>query len=117
MGCEVVVFSGSDSKREEALAMGANEFYATRGVDDYSQLGLTKPIDRLVVATGALPDWESYFKVLAVNAKIIPLTVDLDGKMSFPYFEIIARGYTVVGSLLAGRQMQSVTFIFRRVLL
>lgn len=93
--------------------MGANEFYATKGVDDFSKLSL-KPIDRLVVTTGALPDWDSYFKILAVNAKVIPLTVDLNSKMSFPYFELIARGYTVVGSLLAGRQMQSVTSCFDR---
>jgi len=30
MGCEVVVFSGSDSKEEEARKLGAKEFVAIR---------------------------------------------------------------------------------------
>ncbi|CAK5272550.1 unnamed protein product [Mycena citricolor] len=32
MGAEVVVFSSSDAKREEAFVLGASEFHATRGV-------------------------------------------------------------------------------------
>lgn len=34
MGCEVVVFSSTDNKREEALAMGATEFYAVKGLTE-----------------------------------------------------------------------------------
>ena len=106
MGCEVVVFSGTDSKRDEALSMGAHEFYATKGVKDFSTLNLPKPLDRLVVTTADLPDWEAYFKLLATNATIIPLTVDLSSKMQFPYLQFCVTGITVVGSILASRAAQ-----------
>jgi D-arabinose 1-dehydrogenase-like Zn-dependent alcohol dehydrogenase len=31
IGCEAVVFSGTESKKEEAKSFGATEFYATKG--------------------------------------------------------------------------------------
>jgi D-arabinose 1-dehydrogenase-like Zn-dependent alcohol dehydrogenase len=56
MGCEVVVFSGSDSKKEEALSLGATEFYATKGVDKL-QLKDGKRIHHLLVTTSAPINW------------------------------------------------------------
>ncbi|KIY64734.1 NADP-dependent alcohol dehydrogenase [Cylindrobasidium torrendii FP15055 ss-10] len=103
MGCEVVVFSGTNSKREEALSMGAHEFYATKDVQDFATLNVKKPIDRLVVTTATLPDWEQYFKVLANKATVIPLTLTF-GKMEIPFFQFLTRGYNVLGSILASRQ-------------
>ncbi|KAF9042652.1 hypothetical protein BDZ89DRAFT_1009308 [Hymenopellis radicata] len=42
MGCDIVVCSGTEYKREEASAMGAHvEVYATKGVEDFSTLGLS----------------------------------------------------------------------------
>ncbi|KIY61354.1 NADP-dependent alcohol dehydrogenase [Cylindrobasidium torrendii FP15055 ss-10] len=105
MGCEVIVFSGTEAKRQEALNMGAHEFYAVKGVSDFSKLGVKKPIDRLIVTTASLPDWEQYFKILAVNATIIPMTVSF-GKMEFPFMNLLANGYEVIGSILASRQVQ-----------
>ena len=49
MGCEVVVFSGTDSKKEEVMKLGAQEFYAIKGVIDLSHT--RKPINRLLVTT------------------------------------------------------------------
>ncbi|KAF9025796.1 GroES-like protein [Hymenopellis radicata] len=105
MGCDIVVFSGTEAKREEAMAMGATEFYATKGVADFNTLGLAKPLDKLIVTTATLPDWDNYFTLLSVNCTIIPLTIALGAKMSFPYSDLTLRGYTVVGTILAGRSM------------
>ncbi|KAI9750300.1 MAG: hypothetical protein M1835_001414 [Candelina submexicana] len=44
MGCEVVVFSGTDSKREEATKIGAPEFVPMKGRD---KLDLEHKIDHL----------------------------------------------------------------------
>ncbi|KAG2138142.1 hypothetical protein BD769DRAFT_1601175 [Suillus cothurnatus] len=44
MGCEVIVFSGSESKREEVKCLGAREFYVTRGAN---KLEIGKPIKHL----------------------------------------------------------------------
>jgi D-arabinose 1-dehydrogenase-like Zn-dependent alcohol dehydrogenase len=53
MGCEVVVFSGSDSKEEEARKLGAKEFVAIKGVTELN----IKPINHLLVTASAQPDW------------------------------------------------------------
>ena len=52
MGCEVVVFSGTDSKKQEGLQLGAKEFYATKGA---KELKIGKPLDRLLVTTSVKP--------------------------------------------------------------
>lgn len=57
MGCEVVVFSGTDSKREEALGFGASEFYATKGVKEFKGI---KKLNHLLVTTSQLPDFNLY---------------------------------------------------------
>jgi D-arabinose 1-dehydrogenase-like Zn-dependent alcohol dehydrogenase len=53
MGCEVVVFSGTNSKEEEARHLGAREFVAIKGVKKLS----IKPVNHLLVTTSAQPDW------------------------------------------------------------
>jgi D-arabinose 1-dehydrogenase-like Zn-dependent alcohol dehydrogenase len=51
MGCEVVVFSGSDSKKKEAIELGATEFYS----GDIPRKGF---VNHLLVTTSQLPDWK-----------------------------------------------------------
>lgn len=53
MGCEVVVFSGTNSKREEAMGLGATEFIAMKGVEKLT----IKQVHHLLVTTSAQPDW------------------------------------------------------------
>ena len=54
MGCEVAAFSGTEAKREEALALGAKHFHATKGM---TELKVARPIDHLFVTTSVHPDW------------------------------------------------------------
>jgi D-arabinose 1-dehydrogenase-like Zn-dependent alcohol dehydrogenase len=54
MGCEVVVFSGTDSKKEEAEQLGATEFYATKGA---TKLEIGRRVNHLIITTSSLPDW------------------------------------------------------------
>lgn len=54
MGCTVVVFSTTDSKRNEALRLGATEFYATAGVEKFEMALL----DHLLVTTSVQPEWK-----------------------------------------------------------
>jgi D-arabinose 1-dehydrogenase-like Zn-dependent alcohol dehydrogenase len=54
IGASVVVFSSADSKREEAMRLGATEFYATKGVESFKMA----PLDHLLVTTSFLPDWK-----------------------------------------------------------
>jgi D-arabinose 1-dehydrogenase-like Zn-dependent alcohol dehydrogenase len=57
MGCEVVAFSGTESKREEAMQFGAKEFYATKGVKEFT--GIRK-LNHLLITTSELPDLDLY---------------------------------------------------------
>jgi D-arabinose 1-dehydrogenase-like Zn-dependent alcohol dehydrogenase len=54
IGMEVVVFSGTSSKREEAMAFGGSEFVTTQGVKKFEGI---KPIDALLITTSILPDF------------------------------------------------------------
>lgn len=81
MGCNVVVLSGSDKKKQEALDLGANEFIATKGA---KELKISRPLDRLLVTTAAQPNWEQIVGIMAPNATIHPISI-AGGNFSFPY--------------------------------
>jgi len=107
-GCDVVVFSGSEDKREEAMKLGAKEFYATKGVSDFSSLGI-KPIERLFITTSAKLDLSQYYSILTPQATVLPLTV-ADGDLVAPYLPTVVQGHKLVGSKLATRFMQYVLY-------
>ncbi|KAF1986520.1 GroES-like protein [Aulographum hederae CBS 113979] len=98
MGAEVVVFSGTDSKKEEAMKLGAKEFVAMKGKDKLD----IKPIDTLLVTTSAQPDWSMYLPILAPEATIFPLSV-AEGNLEVPYMPIILQGLRIQGSVVAPR--------------
>ncbi|KAJ5179984.1 hypothetical protein N7492_003194 [Penicillium capsulatum] len=101
MGCQVVVFSGTDSKKEEALKLGATEFYATKGV---KELKVPKPIDNLIVTTSGQPDWHLYLGVMAPGGVISPLSVDAND-LKIPYMPLLLMGLRIQGGLVSARQI------------
>ncbi|KAJ5242328.1 uncharacterized protein N7469_000655 [Penicillium citrinum] len=101
MGCQVIVFSGTDSKKEEALKLGATEFLATKGA---KELKLEKPIDNLIVTTSSQPDWQLYLNVMAPNGVISPLSVDA-GDLKIPYMPLLVNGLRVQGGIVSARQV------------
>ncbi|KAL5363853.1 chaperonin 10-like protein [Aspergillus floccosus] len=101
MGCQVVVFSGTDSKKEEAMKLGAHEFYATKGA---KELKIGKKLTHLIVTTSAQPDWDMYINVLDAGAIVSPLSVSED-EFKFPYMGMLANGLTIKGSIVAARQV------------
>ncbi|KAF2138554.1 uncharacterized protein K452DRAFT_234108 [Aplosporella prunicola CBS 121167] len=98
-GSDVVVFSGTDSKREEAMALGANEFYATKGL---SELNIGKQLDALLVCTSAHIDWNTYFPIMAPNSILFPLSVE-SGNLVVPYMPLLAGGIRIQGTIVANR--------------
>lgn len=103
MGANVIVLSGSDRKKDEAMRLGAHEFIATK---DVKEINPSKKIDRLLVTTSAQPDWAKIVPALAPGATIHPLSVD-EGNFSFPYMALLAGGITVQGSIVASRYIQN----------
>lgn len=106
MGCRVVVLSGSDRKKDEAMRLGAHEFIATK---DVKEITPSQKIDRLLVTTSAQPEWEKIVPALAPGATIHPLSVD-SGNFSMPYMPLLAQGLTIQGSVVASR------FVHKRML-
>ncbi|KAL4926658.1 NAD(P)-dependent alcohol dehydrogenase [Aspergillus undulatus] len=99
MGCRVIVLSGSNRKREEALKLGAHEFIATKGS---TRLSTSTPLNRLIVTAAVPPNWDLLLPILAPRAQIYPLTVS-PGNFEIPYLSLILSGIKVVGSLVPPR--------------
>lgn len=108
MGAEVVVFSGSENKKDEAIKLGAHEFVAAK---NNPKLEGIKPINFLIVTTSAQPDWKAYLNVLEKQATIIPLSVD-QGDFVFPYFPIVGKQLKIQGSLVADRAVHRLMLEF-----
>jgi D-arabinose 1-dehydrogenase-like Zn-dependent alcohol dehydrogenase len=99
MGCDVVVLSGSDSKKEEAMKLGANDFIATKGK---KEIDVGRKIDVLLVTTSVMPDWNVVLPTLAPTATIVPLTVS-EGDFTIPQNPLILGGHTVQGVAVSAR--------------
>ncbi|KAF2475438.1 GroES-like protein [Lindgomyces ingoldianus] len=107
MGCDVIVFSGSDSKKEEALKLGAKEFVAVKG---QKELNISRPINALLVTTSAQPDasvnadWPLMIPAMAPDSTIFPLAVS-GGDFSIPYQPMIQKGIRIQGTVVAPRNV------------
>ncbi|KAK5164804.1 uncharacterized protein LTR77_009468 [Saxophila tyrrhenica] len=99
MGCDVVVLSGSDRKKDEALKLGAKEFIATK---DKKELSVPRKLDRLLVTTSAQPEWEKLIPILAPRATIHPISI-AGGNFEIPYMPLVLNGLRVQGSVVAAR--------------
>ncbi|KAI1774953.1 GroES-like protein [Hypoxylon cercidicola] len=102
MGCRVVVISSTESKKDEAMRLGAHEFIATKG---QTELKVSHLLDRLLVTTAIQPNWAQLVPLLAPGASVHPLSVD-GGNFEIPYMPLIAIPITVQGSIIASRYIQ-----------
>jgi len=106
MGCDVVVFSGSESKREEATKLGARTFVALKGKSEAEVQAVIgeKKVQHLIVTTSAPPDWPLYLSVMSPNSVIYPLTVN-NGNLSLPYRMITRMQLRVQGNFVSSRKV------------
>ena len=101
MGCHVVVLSGSERKKAQALQLGAHEFIATK---DAKKLEISSPINRLLITAAVPPNWELILPTLAPQSAIYPLTVSND-TLGIPNLSLNRQGISVQGSLVAPRHV------------
>jgi D-arabinose 1-dehydrogenase-like Zn-dependent alcohol dehydrogenase len=99
MGCDVVVFSGTDSKKDEAMKLGAKEFVAMKGK---KEIDIGRKVDALLVTTSVNPDWNIMLPVMAPDSVIFPLTVSM-GNFEIPHLPLIQQGIRIQGSVVAAR--------------
>ena len=98
-GCEVVVFSGTEDKREEAMRMGAVDFHATKKLDEFKNVA---PIDHLLVTTSEQVSWPLYLSIMASPGTIYPLTVS-EHDLKIPYPPFLFSGLRIQASIIAPR--------------
>ena len=98
-GCEVVVFFGSEDKREQAMQFGAAEFHATKDLDHFENVA---PIDHLMVTTSMQVPWPLYLPIMASLGTIYPLTLS-DVDLRIPYKPFLFSGLRIQASLVAPR--------------
>ncbi|KAK4250175.1 chaperonin 10-like protein [Corynascus novoguineensis] len=103
MGCRVVVLSGTDSKRDHALELGAYQFVAMKDAGE-KELEDVWPLARLLVTTSAQPAWDKLLALMAPRSRIYPLSVS-SGDLVIPYMPFISKAIAVQGSIVATRKV------------
>ncbi|KAL2147919.1 hypothetical protein VTI28DRAFT_3397 [Corynascus sepedonium] len=103
MGCRVVVLSGTNSKRDHALELGAHQFVAMKDAGE-KELEDVWPLSRLLVTTSAQPAWDKLLPLMAPRSRIYPLSVS-SGDLVIPYMPFISKAIAVQGSIVATRKV------------
>jgi len=109
-GCEVTVLSASDSKREDAIKLGAHEFIVAKG----KWTEEVQKVDVIMMVANIKPDkWEEYISILHPRGKIILVTAGSE-TLRIPYSPIIQQGYRIYGSLTASRKEMNLMLEFAK---
>ncbi|KAJ5115352.1 alcohol dehydrogenase [Penicillium alfredii] len=99
LGCDVVAFSSSAAKRDEATALGAKEFHL---LQHGSLKALAAPVKHLLWCGSAPPDLSKTIPLVAADGTIHLLTAS-DQSIPVPVLPLIANGIRLQGSAVASR--------------
>ncbi len=99
MGARVTVLSTSESKREDALTLGAHAFAATREQDTFKTLA--KCFDFIVDSVSAPHDYNAYLSLLKTDGTMILLGVP-DQPAPVAAGALIMQRRRLTGSLIGG---------------
>lgn len=69
MGADVTVLSQSLSKKEDGLAFGAKEYYATSDAETFKKLAGT--FDLIICTVGTEIDWNAYLNLLKIDGALV----------------------------------------------
>src|SRR5688572_30667876 len=98
MGAEVTVLSTSESKRADALALGAADFAATG--DGSAFAALAERFDLILDTVSAQHDYNAYLGLLKVDATMVLLGIPAPTPLSA--FPLVWRRRRLAGSLIGG---------------
>ena len=100
LGAEVVAFTTSPSKREDALALGAHEVVVAR---DAEQMAAHKESFDLILDTVAAPhDLDPFLQMLGRDGTMVLVGVPAEPHPSPGVFNLIWRRRSLAGSLIGG---------------
>ncbi|UKZ83022.1 hypothetical protein TrVFT333_010823 [Trichoderma virens FT-333] len=92
MGCHLVVFSSSESKREDAMKLGASEYHVL--TSDSSLEGI-EPVKHMLLCGNAQPDFGRMIQLTAIGGK--------DLQPDLPMLPMLVKGISIQGSAGAPR--------------
>ncbi len=98
LGCEVTALSSSSSKRDEALAFGADRFVLLGDRDEMRKLATS--LDLILYTSSAQVDWTRLILSLKWKGRLVMAGFS-PTSVSFDPLEVIARELTIAGSFLA----------------
>ncbi|KAK0645867.1 chaperonin 10-like protein [Cercophora newfieldiana] len=100
LGAEVVVFSTSKDKEQEAPGFGASEFVLLSEPES-----VKAPVDILVLTGSKYPDWSKFLNtnVLARRGTVIPLAAPTQGPLTLPADKLFWDGYQIQSTLVASK--------------
>jgi uncharacterized zinc-type alcohol dehydrogenase-like protein len=100
LGAEVVAFTTSPAKREDALALGAHEVVVSRDAD---QMAAQKESLDLILDTVAAPhDLDAFLQLLKRDGTMVLVGVPAEPHPSPSAFNLIWRRRSLAGSLIGG---------------
>ncbi|KIW03788.1 uncharacterized protein PV09_05091 [Verruconis gallopava] len=95
LGAEVVVFSTSENKRDEAAKFGATEFYVSGDLDKSKP---SQRLDYLIVTGTRFPDWDVFFPLLNHHAQIMLVGFSPE-QLTLPFWPLMMSEISVHGCL------------------
>jgi uncharacterized zinc-type alcohol dehydrogenase-like protein len=99
MGAEVTVLSTSESKRADALALGAHAFASTREKATFKTLGGS--FDLILDCVSAPHDYNAYLGLLGLDGRMVLLGIP-DQPTPVAAFSLILNRRQLAGSLIGG---------------
>ncbi len=96
-GCEVIAFTSSESKREEALSLGAHRVVNSRNADDLAKLAGS--LHAIISTVNVTLDWQSLIGALAPKGKLHTVGAVLE-PISLAAFPLIMGQKSLSGSPL-----------------
>jgi len=100
-GCEVTAFTSSESKREEALQMGAHRVVSS--VDEKDMKTIAGQLDMVLVTVNVMLNWKALMGTLAPNGRLHLVGI-LPQPMSLDAMPLIGGQRSVSGSPTGSRQ-------------
>ncbi|MDO9237466.1 MAG: NAD(P)-dependent alcohol dehydrogenase [Aquabacterium sp.] len=100
-GCEVTAFTSSESKREEALEMGAHRVVSS--VDANAMKQVAGRLDMVLVTVNVMLNWKALMSTLAPNGRLHLVGI-LPKPMEIEAFPLIGGQRSVSGSPTGSRQ-------------
>lgn len=99
MGAEVTVLSHSEKKKEDALRLGAKNFYATKSEQIFTDLANT--FDLIINTVSVKLDWGAYLGLLKLDCTMVLLGVPPEAP-ELAAFPLIMKRRSLAGSLIGG---------------